>query len=62
VYQPSDSGIENIDSNPFVNKQYEVYYPNNGYGENTDQSIEYAADGTPVSIRSVEAILVNTSL
>ena len=28
VYDKRQNEFENIDANPFVNKQYEVYYPN----------------------------------
>lgn len=56
VYSSSEPDFESIDQNPYVNKRYEVYYPNNGYGEN---SVDFKAEGTPISIRNVKAILVN---
>lgn len=64
VYNPEDTGYENIDNNPFVNKQYEVYYPDQ-YGSqsgNGASTTTYAAASTEVSIRSVKAILVNTTM
>lgn len=60
VYDKQQNEFENIDANPFVNKQYEVYYPNQ-YDNVSDESITIKPEGTPISIRSVKAILVNTS-
>lgn len=60
VYDKQQNEFENIDANPFVNKQYEVYYPNQ-YDNVNDESITIKPEGTPISIRSVKAILVNTS-
>ena len=60
VYDQQKVEFENIDSNPFVNKKYEVYSPNQ-YDETQDESITIVTEGTPISIRSVKAILINTS-
>lgn len=60
VYDQQKVEFENIDSNPFVNKKYEVYSPNQ-YDESSDESITIVPEGTPISIRSVKAILINTS-
>lgn len=59
VYNPEQTDFENIDSNPFVNKDYEVYYPNQ-YNTNGG-TIEYSPQGTPISIRSIKAFLINTT-
>jgi len=60
VYTPNDSDFENIDNNPFVNKTYELYYPNQ-FGNNNNAVGEVVPMGNPVSIRSVKAILINMS-
>ena len=60
VYNPGDSDFENIDSNPFVNKKYEVYYPNQ-YKDGNNNDFSFEPEGTPINIRSVKAILINTS-
>ena len=60
VYDQQKVEFENIDSNPFVNKKYEVYTPNQ-YDETSNESITIVPEGTPISIRSVKAILINTS-
>lgn len=60
VYTPGDEDYENIDSNPFVNKKYEVYYP----GQYTDvdgNTVDFKAGGRPISIRSVKAYIINTT-
>jgi len=64
VFDPTDKEFENMDSDIWVNKDTEVYYPNQ-YTENVQDS---AFDiklrpgfGTPVSIRSVKAFIINTS-
>lgn len=63
VYTGPQQDFENIDSNEFVNKQYEVYYPNNGYGStsSSDKSIDFQPTGNPICIRSVKAYVINTS-
>lgn len=61
VYNPGDEDYENIDSNPFVNKKYEVYYPEQ-YHNIREDSVDFKSDGTPISIRSVKAVLINTTL
>ena len=60
VYNPDATDFEDIDNNPFVNKKYEVYYPNQY------SSGEYSNEDNPklqsaVGIRSVKAFLINTS-
>ena len=60
VYDQQKVEFENIDSNPFVNKKYEVYTPNQ-YDGTSNESITIVPEGTPISIRSVKAILINTS-
>lgn len=60
VYNPDATDFENIDNNPFVNKKYEVYYPNQY------SSDEYSNDQNPriktaIGIRSVKAFLINVS-
>lgn len=61
VYNPSDEDYENIDGNIYVNKGYEVYFPNQ-YSNIREDGVEIKPDGTPVSIRSVKAVLINTTL
>ena len=61
VYNPEDAhNFYNIDKNPYVNKKYELYYNNEG-GVQSSASMDFSPDGTPVSIRSVKAMLVNNS-
>ena len=67
VYNPSDPEFENVDTNEFVNKRTEVYYPGNYWDEDGDvQHDDNAATFDPsnirVCIREVKAILINTSL
>lgn len=61
VYDPQSADFENIDTNPFVNKQYEVYYPNQ-YVSQDGTTTTFSNDATEVCIRSVKAILVNTTM
>ena len=65
VYDPKDKEYEDLDSDIWVNRKNEVYYPNQ-YNEGTIESpLDYKFKpglGTPVSIRSVKAILINTTL
>lgn len=63
VYNPADEAYENLDGgkDPFVHKIYEVYYPNPS-DPALEQAVDTCSDGTPISIRSVKAILINTSL
>ena len=66
VYNPNESDFENIDDNVFVNKHYEVYYPNQYYNTNPgsgdeDEYIDFKPSNTPISIRSIKAYLINTS-
>lgn len=59
VYNPANEEFENLDSNPFVNKVRELYYPNQYTGQ--QEIIDFRPSGNPVSIRSVKAIIINTS-
>lgn len=65
VYDPKDKEYEDLDSDIWVNRKNEVYHPNQ-YSEGTIESpFDYKFKpglGTPVSIRSVKAILINTTL
>lgn len=60
VYNPDDENYNDIDNNPFVNKSHEVYWPNQYPVHHNDGDIS-ASDGMPISIRSVKAILINTT-
>lgn len=65
VFNPGDEEFENLDSDIWVNKKTEVYYPNQYTEHSNDSEFDTKLRpgfGTPVSIRSVKAILVNTSL
>jgi hypothetical protein len=58
VYTPGDSRFEEIDENDVVNRSTELYYNDS---ENI-QNQEYVNPiGNPISIRSVKAILINTT-
>lgn len=59
VYNPNDEAFENWDQNPFVNKKYELYYPSENPA--MPDHIEGTGNGTPISIRSVKAVLINTT-
>lgn len=62
VYTASSPEFEGRDSNIYVNKNTEVYYPGIwGQPGNNGSSSDFAADGTPICIRSVKAFIVNTS-
>lgn len=60
VYDPESQDFEDIDRNEFVNKKYEVYYPNQ-YTDEDRQHIKFRASGEPISIRNVKAFIINTS-
>lgn len=60
VYNPESEEFENIDQNPYVNKQYEVYYPNQ-YENNGNATVNFKPDGTPICIRNVKAFIINTT-
>lgn len=60
VYTPGDSRFENLDANIYVNKKNEVYYPNPECHCNDDHT-DLRPSPCPINIRSVKAILVNTS-
>jgi len=60
VYDPESQDFEDIDRNEFVNKKYEVYYPNQ-YMDEDGQHIKFKASGEPISIRNVKAFIINTS-
>lgn len=61
VYNPGDEDFENLDSNIFVNKDNEVYYPNQYSSSEMNNVTIKPGQGTPVSIRSVKAFIINTS-
>ena len=51
-----------MDSNIFVNKDTEVYYPNQYALQSSDSDVTIQpGDGTPVAIRSIKAYIINTS-
>ena len=60
VYNPDANDFYTIDDNPYVNKKYELYYPNETSIPDSE-TLNFKPDGTPVSIRSIKAILVNSS-
>lgn len=60
VYNPDATDFENIDSNPFVNKKYEVYYPNQ-YNEPNGENPSAGKLNGAIGIRSVKAYLINVS-
>lgn len=60
IYDPTDHSFESIDSNEFVNKQYELYY-NEHYQDSNGDPIDFKPNGKPVSIVSVKAVLVNNT-
>ena len=60
VYDPEAVDFENIDNNPFVNKDYEVYYPNQ-YPATQSTGEPTTVRRTAVGIRTVKAYLINTS-
>lgn len=60
IYDPTDHNFESIDSNPFVNKQYELYYDEH-YQDSNGDPIEFKPNGKPVSIASIKAVLVNNT-
>lgn len=61
VYNPEASDYENIDNNPFVNKKYEVYYPNQYNGSEYSDEENNPKIQSAIGIRSVKAFLINTS-
>lgn len=64
VYDPNDKEYNDMDSDIWVNKHTEVYHPDQ-YSEGQHESpmdIKFRPGfGSPVSIRSVKAILINTT-
>lgn len=60
VYIPGDPNFENKDSNIFVNKKTEVYWPKDTW-EDKENVIEFDPTNTPICIRSAKAVLINTS-
>ena len=65
VYDPKDQAYEDLDNDIWVNRKNEVYYPNQYSEGSVESPIEYKfrpGFGTPVSIRSVKAFLINTTL
>ena len=67
VYNPKDSAFENLDTNEYVNKRTELYYPGSYWDEDgeveSNESIpSYDPSSIHVCIRDVKAVLINTSL
>lgn len=60
VYDPEAIDFENIDNNPFVNKAYEVYYPNQYTNQETSGNPTTTIKSA-VGIRSIKAYLINTT-
>lgn len=60
VYNPEARDFENIDNNIYVNKDYEVYYPNQ-YDRSSSDGIS-GTISSGVGIREVKAYLINTSI
>lgn len=60
IYNPEDHTFEEIDTNPFVNKKYELYYGEHFY-DHAGNEIDFNPEGTPISIISVRAILINNT-
>lgn len=60
VYDPASEDFETIDENPYVNKRYEVYSPNQ-YVDDGGQTIKFRPEGTPICIRNVKAFIINTT-
>ena len=59
VYTNRSNEFESIDNNPYVNREYELYFP---YQDKDKFYIEkFYPNGNPVSIRSIKAILINVS-
>jgi hypothetical protein len=62
VYIPGDADFENKDSNVFVNKKTEVYWPKETWPDkNGDDAIDFDPTNIPICIRSAKAILINVS-
>lgn len=61
VYNPGDQGYQNLDNNIFVNKDTEVYWPNQYDSSEMSNDSSSTAGTTSVCIRSVKAILVNVT-
>ena len=68
VYNPGDVDFENLDPNPYVNKDTELYYNGNNSTQSGSSSsggdgsgITVLPDSASVCIRSVKAILINTT-
>ena len=64
VYNPEALDFENIDSNPYVNRAYEVYYGENfnGYSNSEESTGEFIPTSHAVCIRSIKALLINTTV
>ena len=68
VYNPGDIDFEDLDANPYVNKDTELYYNGNNSTQSGSSSsggdgsgITVLPDSASVCIRSVKAILINTT-
>lgn len=60
VYNPRARDYELIDGDPHVNKWYEVYSPD-FHADHDGDNVYFKPLGTPISIRSVKAVLINTT-
>lgn len=60
VYNPADPQFEGMDTNPYVNKVTEVYWPNQ-YTNQSESSLKFEPTGSPISIRSINVFIINTS-
>lgn len=62
VYNPEAIDFENIDANPYVNKDYEVYTPNMYTDRPSSSGNTSTTMRSAVGIRTVKAYLINTSI
>lgn len=60
IYNPVDHSFESIDANPFVNKQFEMYYGEH-FTDKNGEPIDFKPEAEPVSIISVSAVLINNT-
>ena len=64
VYNPDAKDFENIDNNIFVNKHYEVYYPDQyeqSQASPSEESSTISPTNTAIGIRSVKAYIINVT-
>lgn len=60
VYNPESQDFEGIDNNPWVNWS-ELYHPNQ-LSESNEEQDDFQTGSSAVCIRSIKAVLVNTTL